>query len=1287
MIEPIAIIGMSCRFPEAPDPDAFWDLLSSGKSPLREIPAARWDAEQFYDAAGSAGKMYVRHGYFLDDIDRFDAQFFRISPKEAVTLDPQHRLLLETGWEAFASAGIQTEQLLNSSTAVFVGLMNHDYWNLITRYSAQDEVSFTAGMGNSSHCAAGRLAYTFGLQGPCATIDTACSSSLVALHQACEALRHGSCELALAGAANLILDPFLMISMCSGKVLAHDGICKTFDASADGYGRGEGCGVLVLKRLADAQRDNNRILAVIRHSVVNQNGPGNGMTVPNGEAQRALLRRAISEAGLSVNDIDYLEAHGSATQLGDLIEMNSIAAVMGEGRDRNHPLIISSVKPYIGHLEPASGMAGLIKVILSLHHETIPRHLHLNKLNPHFDLDAIPALIPSQSLAWKKQARPRIAGVSAFGISGTNAHIIIEDTPQQPVKSFKVENPFQRKPYWSDILLKNQRHEGRKMRAATAFDRQTTEIHFAYQLRLAAHPFLADHQVQDQVMFPAAGFIEAALDAMHSVENKSGTGIRLDNLVIENPLLLELDKDQRLHAVIRASGKAGSFALEIAGASHRHVRCAAGFSAAQTAQQDINGIKTRCARTLDVTLAYRHMAELGINYGSRMRPVVRVWRGQHEALAQLSLPEQLDSGNYYLHPVLLDGALQALAFNVYIEQLAQGAPQFYLPLGMKSIVWHSSPGRTVYVHARYLKTDPKQEMLEADLSLLDENGRVLADISGVYLKRADRPALRDSTRELKAEHLYQETWQPLSALAMPGKDAADGSWLILSADAEDGALLRDQFIARGSKAILLSAAASASALETPTGIVVLSTQAAGADNTLHASMKLLTLLQAMSGRQRMPDLYLVTRGARSVNPSDAVDPGQAALWGLLQCARHELGRARMRSIDLDTADSFAAQTALLIQEIMSGDSEQQVAIRQAMRNGLRLNKLPETAYSLPRLNGTYLITGGLGGMGLVIAEWLAANGVSDIVLLSRRAPDEQTRSRLSAMRARVTVQQADVGDAEQVARVLQMLRQPQNGFAPLKGIIHAAGVLSDGMLANQNGEKYAAVLHAKIAGAWNLHHLSSEDSLDHFILFSSIASVTGAPAQSNYGAANAFLDALAWHRRAHGLPATSINWGPWAEVGMAKDWAELHAARGVRALSPETGAASFAAALSAGLAQIVIADIDWTRFPASLPAGMQHQFSALISNVDKQQGCLPVANDLAGMIRAALKSALGYSVNDNPGDEDNFFDLGMDSLLAMQFNEELKNLSGGKIELPMVTIFQYPSLSSLVSHIEMQGSA
>ena len=452
--EPIAVIGIGCRFPGGvEDADSFWALLRDGRDPITAVPSDRWDVDAFYDPDPNAvGKMYTRRGGFLDQVRDFDAEFFGISPREAVSMDPQQRLLLEVSWEALEDAGQRPDELGGSKTGVFFGFFSFDYYNRQVKAGAEKLIDAYTGTGNTASVAAGRVSYVLGLQGPSIAVDSACSSSLVAVHLACQSLRSRESDLALVGGVNLILTPDRTVYFCKLKAMAADGRCKAFDAAADGYVRGEGCGVAVLKRYSDALRDGDRILALVRGSACNQDGRSNGLTAPNGPAQEAVIRRALANARLSPADVTYVEAHGSGTPLGDPIELHALGSAYGDGRPVERTLLVGSVKTNFGHTEAAAGIAGFIKAVLALHHDAIPPHLHLANPSPNIRWNELPIAVPTQLTSWPAGA-PRRAGVNSFGFSGTNAHVIVEAPP----RADRADRPAAERPWLVPLSAQDSR--------------------------------------------------------------------------------------------------------------------------------------------------------------------------------------------------------------------------------------------------------------------------------------------------------------------------------------------------------------------------------------------------------------------------------------------------------------------------------------------------------------------------------------------------------------------------------------------------------------------------------------------------------------------------------------------------------------------------------------------------------------------------------------------------------------------------------------------------------------
>ncbi|BBY25497.1 type I polyketide synthase [Mycobacterium stomatepiae] len=1526
-----AIVGYAARFPGAADADEFWDVLRHGRDAISEVPQDRWDVDEFFDPEpGAPGKVVTRRAGFVDDVTGFDAPFFGMSTREVRLMDPQHRMLLETAWRAVEHSGTAPTSLANSNTGVFVGLATHDYLGMASDELTYPEIEAYMAIGTSNAAAAGRISYRLGLQGPAVAVDTACSSSLVAIHQACQALRLGECDLALAGGANVLLTPATMITFSSAHMLAPDGRCKTFDAAADGYVRGEGCGVIVIKRLDDAIRDGDRIRAVIRGSAINQDGASGGLTVPNGVAQQRVIAEALKRADLEPHDVGYLEAHGTGTSLGDPIEAQAAGAVLGAGREPSQPLLMGSVKTNIGHLEAAAGIAGVIKVILSLENELLPQHLHFENPSPHIPWDRLAVQVVKEATAWERNGRPRIAGISSFGFAGTNAHVIVSEAPEQHAQPFAAPVPIEqsggrrfsilplsaRTPAALVRLAEEYRSWMSAHPEATLADvchtAGTARAHLEHRAALVVNSresamellgALADDR-------PAPGLFRGeSHDTPKTAWLFTGQGSQCPGMarelfdtepvfaetlnrcaaavddVLEKPLIeLIFDRDSPdSEATLRQTSYAqpALFAVEMGLA---RLWQSWGFEPDVVLGHSVGQYSAACvAGVLNLEDGARLMAERGRLFGSlpaggRMVAVfaaaervenltnefptlsVAAYNGANTVLSgpagdleQAVTPlaadgvrcDWLDTSHAF-HSALLDPILDE--FEWYADQFEFGTPQRILIDNRTG----AALGRSVKLDGAYWRRHARQpvQFAKSARTLAELNCKVLLEIGPrpvlaaaalsawpdqaaapraitslrrntadhrqiseavaeayvlghlpefdtfrrAHARKLDLPtypferrqywfrdnqdsagqpaqlpartqAIRlledgrieelaalldgasdhrtvDVLTKLAAQHNHERTsqsiaddryeirWETVTADHCAAQAGEGSSWLLIGEESAALAPLVDELIARGQRHRFLGLPASdadteqltvalraAAAEESTLRIVHVAAVDADAASQIVPSMQSLLRMQhrilagtrrffsaAVAADLRAP-IWLITRRAQRVTDADTVAPDQSCVWGFGRAA--SLEHPQLWGGLADLAQGTAAEWARLIDGITTPSelSEDQIALRdQAVyvpRLVRRDGQPTGTALEL-RDDATYLVTGGLGSIGLEIAGYLAAHGAKHLVLTSRRPPGEAARQRIDAFGEQYDcefrVVTADVADAHDVARLLAGVRAE---LPPLAGIVHAAGEIGTTPLSGADFDSHQAevdrVFAGKVWGAWHLSQAVTDLQLDFFISTSSIASVWGGYGQTAYGAANAFLDGLAWRLREQGTAGISVNFGPWS-AGMAD--AESRARldqRGVRTLTPADALAGLADVVAASSAQGVVARIDWTRF---LPLYQQAGRRAFLAELDREvpdaaptvlpSGKTQLVERLAGapvqqrkkLLTDYLREAVAEITRVDAAEirEDaGFFDLGMDSLMAVELRQRIEQGVGKQV--PATLAMDHPRLSDVADYL------
>ncbi len=1448
--EPIAIVGIGCRFPGGVDsPETFWKLLLDGGTAIREVPKDRFDLDAFYDPRpATPGRTSARHGGFLDGLDLFDASFFEISPREAERLDPQQRLLLETAVEALDDAGAPLEPLSGSPTGVFIGMWINDFEGRL--FADPQGADFYMTTGSGRYAASGRLSYAFGFQGPSLTVDTACSSSLTAVHLACQSLQVLESDLALAGAANTILQPHISVAYSQSGMLAADGRCKFGDARADGYVRSEGAAVLVLKRLSDALGNGDRIHAVIRGSAVNNDGITSGfMTTPGQGGQEEMLRRAYRAAEVDPAAVQYVEAHGTGTIAGDPVELSALGAVLGQGRDSARPLAVGSVKTNIGHTEGAAGLAGLIKVALALEHRLIPASLHFETPSPAIAWDRLPLYIPTSNEPWPATEGPPTAGVSSFGISGTNAHVVLEAAPAVDRAAVVAHHPDSPVLFPVSAASDTARREAARRHAERLLSSDPDELwDLAYTAsrrrtqrasRLAAVGTTAK-EIADKLSAFAAGESRAGLvsgvpaAAKRIVFVFPGQGAQWlgmgRELMQREPAfreaLVELDAAIRAEARFSVLAELEAepdhsrlgeidivqpvlFAIEVALAAlyrakavepaavvgHSMGEAAAALVAGALSVGDAARVICHRSALLRRTSGKGAMALVALSASETARAIAgfedrvsiavsnaqqsTVISGEPEAVDAIlnGLEEKEIFGkrvrvDVASHSPQMDPLLDDLRAALRSIQPRPAAIPMWSTVEARPVsgdeldadYWARNMRRSVLFaqtakglhdagHGIFVEMSPHPTLVQPLASDLGGKGAMalgtlrreepeqaafLESLGALYVAGAWSawekvyPAGRPvplPANPWQRERFWMEGATPAAAPAGSVREVFTTIWqeqgpttgapqaglrVVVFGDASGFTESFERALgALGAGVLVIPATNRAlGSKETARELLSRVVDKDGTTHIIHAAalddspdweaslargpLGLLHLVQALAegGLDARVRLWVLARypGQSLLGAASAMNDGLARTAG----AEHP--HLRVRTVFLDPSVSTADALALA-RSVAVDDDDNQLRFTNGVRQVKRLvRRVVPLADGTPLAGreGTFLVTGGLGGVGLLTARHLVEKeGVRSLVLVGRRPPGEAAASeiaRLEQAGARVRTFRADVSDRAAVAGVLAQIDAEG---PPLTGIIHAAAALASTALTEVTDAAFREVAAGKARGAWNLHELTLGRPLVSFVLYSSVVPLLGLTAHGSYAAPNSYLDALAIHRRACGLPATSIAWGPWRGIGMAVAGDDRLAAFGLPGLVPQAGLDLLARILRLDLPYAAAVEADWERFAEAFPGTAAWP---VFSDVVRRSPTAPAAAPAGGMKEQAEAIEFGSArlgfledrvcdtvaavVRRRPSQidrEKSFRALGFDSLMGLELRNRLASTFG--VAFPATLIWNFPTVRSLTPEL------
>ncbi|MGZ5071278.1 MAG: amino acid adenylation domain-containing protein [Methylobacter sp.] len=1276
----IAIIGISVKLADYENTENFWDDLIAAKDRIRSIPEQRKkDADEILRFMGQdPEQLRYREIAYLDRVDEFDYRFFHLSPKEAEIMSPNQRLFMQTAWKALEDAGYGGTKLKGAKVGVFMGMSSaQEYGELAGQiYPDDSEQIFLSNVPSNT---ATRLSFVLDWRGPALMVDTACSSSLTAVHLACRALRANECKLALVGTVKTAILP---VAQEKVEIESSDGRTRTFDDASDGTGGGEGVIAVLLKPLNQALKDDDAIYAVIKGSALNQDGTAAGMTVPNADAQAELIDTAWKDAGIDPRSIKFIEAHGTGTKLGDPIEIDGINKAFAKYTGDKHFCAVGSVKTNFGHLDHAAGLIGLVKAALCLQKKKIPPLAHFKKANGKIPFENSPVFPADRLIDLSGAEQPLRCGVSAFGLSGVNCHVVMEESPapKQPHVAPKVFHRFEKKRCWLKVpaapYVTNR---------DAVFIKQTlaeTPGQLIYQIGLdrGENWLLNEHKAGGQTCLVGTAYFQLLSEIAKKQGYESPVAVHAlfwENLLAISPEEIQTSPD-KLIASLEASpdGYAVSILRKQATDTWMQyataeIKTAPGLAPARL---DIEQIKARCVAIELPEKEFGNGNQGLVEVGKRWDCLEKIWKNDAERLTLLKLKDEFktDLNRFEFHPPLLDAALSSgLSASSFLPMMCVAAT-LYRPVGGE-------------IYSYVTGKSESEEIQKYDVVLADASGQISAEFRGLTFKRVQHGCELLSPVWLPKAQQYPQTpgaacvlghfspLQNIQTFAMPRSEDERLALIETLEKHQFGKIIY-------SPSLPDSDCASLEELDTRL------------DQGVTNLFRLVKTLIKHDGTRPL-EILAIGKNTFAVTNSEAnLNPEYAALSGLAKVISLEYDNIVCKFLDLD--DSATGEQVLA--EFTGFDSPARSA---AYRNGIRYEQdfqaiqSSGTAVAIKE-GGVYLITGGLGGMGIELAKDLAAQNRVKLALIGRAGlppredwaalHDAKTAEKINAILAMeasgstVLVIAADVSNPEQIEKALNETREK---LGNIDGVIHCAGIAGDGYLFKKEEVTFTGVLRPKIQGTWLLDRLTREDKPDFFILCSALSALTVAPGQGDYIAANAYQDAFAAFRNRLGLRTLSINWPAWKETGMAFDWQ----------VSQDQYALTNKEAIDL-LHQLLAYEGSQT---AIVPPGfsIQQAFPSQKERTETKADALeqPATIVLSGRadgsysaieiaVAQAWAEVLGYDEIDVL---DDYYSLGGDSIDANKISNAVAKKLGVKVSMEVV--FSHPTIEKYAAFIESKN--